>query len=64
MARQHNPKAMKPSPLIMTHDWVGYDDLAVALFRYHAARSYGPEQAYWLARLGDIRPAPKPTLNL
>jgi hypothetical protein len=64
MPRKHNPKAMKPSPLIMTHDWVGYDDLAVALFRYHAARSHGPEQAYWLKRLCDIRPAPQPNLKL
>lgn len=64
MPRRHNAKAMKPSPLIMTHDWVGYDDLAVALFRYHAKRSYGPDQAYWLNRLCDIRPAPKPTVQL
>jgi hypothetical protein len=57
-----NLKPMTPSPLIATHQTQGYDDLAIALFKYHAARSYGPEQAYWLARLNDRRP--KPTTNV
>jgi hypothetical protein len=57
-----NLKPMAPSPLIVTHQKQGYDDLALALFKYHAARAQGPEQAYWLARLNDRRP--KPTTNI
>ena len=57
-----NLKPMAPSPLIVTHQKQGYDELALALFKYHAARTHGPEQAYWLARLNDRRP--KPTTNI
>jgi hypothetical protein len=57
-----NLKPMTPSPLIATHQKQGYDDLALALFKYHAKRSHGPEQAYWVARLNDRRP--KPTTNV
>jgi hypothetical protein len=57
-----NLKPMAPSPLIVTHQKQGYDELALALFKYHAARAQGPEQAYWLARLNDRRP--KPTTNI
>jgi hypothetical protein len=56
--------AITPSPLIVTHKWRGYDPLAVALFKYHAARSYGPDQAYWLARLNDKRAKPITTIEL
>jgi hypothetical protein len=59
-----NLKPMAPSPLITTHKRTGYDDLALALFKYHAARSHGPEQAYWLARLNDRRPKPTTTIEL
>jgi hypothetical protein len=59
-----NLKPMIPSPLIVTHKQQGYDDLALALFKYHAARSHGPEQAYWLARLNDRRPKPTTTIEL
>ncbi len=64
--RDYRPKLkpMIPSPLIATHQWTGYDDLAVALFKYHAARSHGPEQAFWLARLNDRRPKPTTTVQL
>ena len=57
-----NLKPMAPSPLIVTHQKQGYDELALALFKYHAARTEGPERAYWLARLNDRRP--KPTTNI
>jgi hypothetical protein len=64
--REYRPniKPMIPSPMIVTHQKQGYDDLALALFKYHAARSEGPEQAYWLARLNDRRPKPKTTVQL
>jgi hypothetical protein len=57
-------EAMMPSPLIVTHKRKGYDDLAVALFKYHAARSFGDEQTYWLARLNDKREKPVTTLEI
>ena len=59
-----NLKPMIPSPLIVTHTRKGYDDLALALFKYHAARSYGPEQVYWLDRLNDKRAKPATTIEL
>jgi hypothetical protein len=55
---------MIPSPLIVTHNRKGYDDLALALFKYHAARTFGPEQAYWLDRMNDRKPQPKTTLEI
>ena len=57
-------EAMMPSPLIVTHKRKGYDDLAVALFKYHAARSFGPEQTYWLERLNDKRAKPITTVDI
>ena len=59
-----NLKPMAPSPLITTHKRTGYDDLALALFRYHAKRTKGPDKAYWLARLNDRRPKPTTTIEL
>jgi hypothetical protein len=59
-----NLKPMIPSPLITTHKRTGYDDLALALFKYHAKRTKGPDQAYWLARLNDRRPKPTTTIEL
>lgn len=63
-ARRIDLEAMTPSPLIVTHKRQGYDPLALALFQYHAARSYGPEQAYWLNRLKDKRAKPETTIEL
>ena len=63
-ARRTDLEPMIPSPLIVTHKRKGYDDLALALFKYHAARSYGPEQVYWLERLNDRKPQPKTTLEI
>ncbi len=59
-----NLKPMAPSPLIVTHKQQGYDDLALALFRYHAERADAPGRAYWLARLNDRRPKPTTTIEL
>jgi len=59
-----NLKPMIPSPLITTHQTQGYDDLALALFNYHAKRTEGPDRAYWLARLNDRRPKPATTIEL
>ena len=63
-ARRTDLEAMTPSPLIVTHKRRGYDDLALALFKYHAARSYGPEQVFWLDRLNDKRAKPATTIEL
>ena len=57
-------EAMMPSPLIVTHKRKGYDDLAVALFKYHAARSFGDDQSYWLERLNDKRAKPITTVEI
>ena len=63
-ARRTDLAAMTPSPLIVTHTSKGYDPLARALFKYHAARTFGPEQAYWLDRLNDRKPKPTTTIEL
>ena len=62
--RRTDLEAMLPSPLIVTHKRTGYDDLALALFKYHAARAFGPEQAYWLDRMNDKRAKPATTLEI
>ena len=63
-ARRTDLAAMTPSPLIVTHTSKGYDPLAKALFKYHAARTFGPEQAYWLDRLNDRKPKPTTPIEL
>jgi hypothetical protein len=63
-ARRTDLEAMIPSPLIVTHKSKGYDPLALALFKYHAARTFGPEQVYWLDRLNDRKPKPTTTIEL
>ena len=62
--RRTDLAAMMPSPLIVTHKRHGYDGLALALFKYHAARSFGPEQAYWLDRLKDKRAKPATQIEI
>ena len=62
--RRTDLAAMTPSPLIVTHKRQGYDDLALALFKYHAARAHGPEQVYWLNRLKDKRAKPATTVEI
>jgi hypothetical protein len=63
-ARRTDLEAMTPSPLIVTHKHKGHDPLALALFKYHAARTFGPEQVYWLDRLNDRKPKPTTTIEL
>jgi hypothetical protein len=63
-ARRTDLAAMIPSPLIVTHKHKGHDPLALALFKYHAARTFGPEQAYWLDRMNDRKPKPTTTIEL
>jgi hypothetical protein len=62
--RRTDLEAMIPSPLIVTHKHKGHDPLALALFKYHAARTFGPEQAYWLDRMNDRKPKPTTTIEL
>ena len=64
--REYRPNLtpMAPSPLITTHQKQGYDDLALALFKYHAERADAPGRAYWIARLNDRRPKPTTTIEL
>jgi hypothetical protein len=62
--RRTDLEAMIPSPLIVTHKHKGHDPLALALFKYHAARTFGPEQAYWLDRMNDKRAKPATTLEI
>jgi hypothetical protein len=64
MPRMYNPRAMRPSPLIVTHDYNGYDPLALALFNYHADRTTGTERQYWLNRAFDRRPAPNTAIEI
>lgn len=66
---RHRPRRadfspMTPSPLIVTHKRTGYDDLALALFKYHAARTFGPDQVFWLNRLNDKRAKPATTMEI
>lgn len=63
-ARRTDLKAMTPSPLIVTHTSKGYDPLARALFKYHAARTEGPERQFWLNRMTDNRAKPATTIEL
>jgi hypothetical protein len=62
--RRTDLEAMIPSPLIVTHKSAGHDPLALALFKYHAARTFGPEQAYWLDRLNDRKPKPATQIEI
>ena len=59
-----NLAPMIPSPLIATHQKQGYDDLALALFKYHAERATGADREYWLSRMFDRKPKPTTTIEL
>ena len=59
-----NLTPMIPSPLITTHQKQGYDDLALALFKYHAERATGADREYWLSRMFDRKPKPTTTIEL
>lgn len=42
------------TPPISTHDGRGYDPLAIALFKYHAARADGEDKKHWERKLGKV----------
>jgi hypothetical protein len=42
------------TPPVSTHDGRGYDPLAIALFKYHAARTEGEEKRYWEQQLAKV----------
>lgn len=55
--RKNSIATKKPLPLtapVRTHTGKGYDPLAIALFKYHAARTEGDLQKHWLKKLGWI----------
>lgn len=55
--RKNSIATKKPLPLtaaIRTHKGKGYDPLAIALFKYHAARTEGEDKKYWLKKLGWV----------
>ena len=62
--RRTDLAAMMPSPLIVTHKRTGYDDLALALFKYHAARATGEKKQYWLDRMLDRKPKPATQIEI
>lgn len=41
-------------PPITTHDGRGYDPLAIALFKYHAARTTGEAKRHWEKQLAKV----------
>jgi hypothetical protein len=43
--------ALPLTPPVSTHDGRGYDPLAIALFKYHAARTQGEQKRYWEQKL-------------
>ena len=42
------------TPPVSTHDGRGYDPLAIALFKYHAARTEGEQKRYWEQQLAKV----------
>lgn len=42
------------TPPVSTHDGRGYDPLAIALFKYHAARTTGEEKRHWEKQLSRV----------
>ena len=55
--RKNSIATKKPLPLtapIRTHTGRGYDPLAIALFKYHAARTEGDDKKFWLTKLGWV----------
>ena len=42
------------SPPVATHNGRGYDPLAIALFKYHAARTTGEEKRHWDRQLAKV----------
>lgn len=46
--------AIPSTPPISTHKGKGYDPLAIALFKYHAARTTGEEKRHWERQLAKV----------
>ena len=42
------------TPPITTHIGKGYDPLAIALFKYHAARTTGADKRHWEQKLAKV----------
>lgn len=42
------------TPPVSTHDGRGYDPLAIALFKYHAARTTGEVKRHWEQQLAKV----------
>lgn len=55
--RKNSIAKQKPLPLtapIRTHTGKGYDPLAIALFKYHAARTTGEDKRHWERKLAKV----------
>lgn len=55
--RKNSIATKKPLPLtapIRTHTGKGYDPLAIALFKYHAARTEGEDKRHWERQLAKV----------
>lgn len=55
--RKNSIAQSKPLPLtapISTHNGRGYDPLAIALFKYHAARTTGKLKRHWEQQLAKV----------
>ena len=55
--RKNSIAKQKPLPLtapVRTHRGKRYDPLAIALFKYPAARTEGEDKKFWLTKLGWI----------
>ena len=46
--------ALPLTPPVSTHNGRGYDPLAIALFKYHAARTTGEEKRHWDRQLAKV----------
>ena len=46
--------ALPLTPPVATHDGRGYDPLAIALFKYHAARTTGEDKRHWERQLAKV----------
>ena len=46
--------ALPLTPPVATHDGRGFDPLAIALFKYHAARTTGDQKRYWEQQLAKV----------
>ena len=47
-------KALPLTPPVSTHNGRGFDPLAIALFKYHAARTTGKLKRHWEQQLAKV----------